>query len=267
MADAEEPPADRLSLIPRNRRQSNEEPEEEVQVTWFELFFDLVFVVAISKISAPLEEVETLFSGGTGVYTLRIICIWWVWHTATGCANVIRKGAPMWMMTFTTLALVCFAARACQRNDNRAFLYFYALARILNTGTYLWLLARGPGTLSAARFKAFRTVVLSGVPLAFAEAGLAFTAAALANGPDDSAALANGPEDPAALPKAATVPSSACIGCWVTLAAMWPALRTVVSQVKADASEESPESRPFDVSPLPAQPCPHAAPNCTRSRR
>jgi low temperature requirement protein LtrA len=209
-----------------------EQPEEEeVQVTWFELFFDLVFVVAISKIAAPLEEVETLFSGVTGVYVLRITCVWWVWHTATGCADVIRQGAAMWLMTFTTLALVCFAARACQRNDNSSFLYFYAASRVLNTATYLWLLvARGKSTLSAAKYKAFRFLVLSNIHVTFAEAGLAFTAAALANGPSG----------------ATTVPTGACIGCWITLAAMWPTLRTAFGLYRPRV--EQTEERPFDVS-------------------
>ena len=230
------PPADRLSLIPRSRsRQSEavEEPEEEeVQVTWFELFFDLVFVVAISKIAAPLEEVETLFSGVTGVYILRITCIWWIWHTATGCANTIRQGAAMWVMTFTTLALVCFAARACQRNDNRVFLYFYAAARILNTATYVWVLTRGADALSVVRYKAFRFVVLSSLPFTAAEAGLAFTAAALANGPS----------------RATTVPPGACIVCWITLAVMWPAIRTLTGIACKHVDATGEKENPFDVS-------------------
>jgi low temperature requirement protein LtrA len=47
---------------------------------WLELFFDLAFVIVVHRIAVPLES-QPLTAGRTLRFSLRIFCVWWVWHS------------------------------------------------------------------------------------------------------------------------------------------------------------------------------------------
>jgi low temperature requirement protein LtrA len=51
------------------------------KATWFELFFDLAFVVAVAQLSAAYAHHYTL--GGAAVFALAFLAMWWCWlgHT------------------------------------------------------------------------------------------------------------------------------------------------------------------------------------------
>lgn len=64
---------------PRLRTAENE--EEERRATWLELFYDLVFVVAIAQVSHNLTE-DVSLSGFLG-FVILFVPIWWSWVGAT----------------------------------------------------------------------------------------------------------------------------------------------------------------------------------------
>ena len=51
------------------------------KATWFELFFDLVFVVAVAQLSGAYAHHYDL--GGALVFALAFLAMWWCWlgHT------------------------------------------------------------------------------------------------------------------------------------------------------------------------------------------
>lgn len=69
------------SLWQPPRLRVNEDDESERHATWLELFFDLVFVVAISELAHNLSE-DTSPIGFLGFVAL-FIPIWWCWVGAT----------------------------------------------------------------------------------------------------------------------------------------------------------------------------------------
>jgi low temperature requirement protein LtrA len=63
------------------RLRSDEDRQEERKVTWLELFFDLVFVVAISQLASELAHDITWVAAGT--FALLFMAVWWIWIGAT----------------------------------------------------------------------------------------------------------------------------------------------------------------------------------------
>lgn len=60
---------------------TDEDRSQERKVTWLELFFDLVFVVAISELAHELAV--TISIGGLTTFALLFIAVWWIWIGAT----------------------------------------------------------------------------------------------------------------------------------------------------------------------------------------
>jgi low temperature requirement protein LtrA len=69
------------SLWQPPRLRTPQDQEEERHATWLELFYDLVFVAAISEVAHSLSEHVSL-SGYLG-YVLLFVPIWWSWVGAT----------------------------------------------------------------------------------------------------------------------------------------------------------------------------------------
>src|SRR5262249_60735676 len=70
-------------LSPRQLRTLAE--EEERHATWYELFFDLVFVAAVSQLAAALSREPTLT--GFARYAALFVPIAWAWSGFTFYAN------------------------------------------------------------------------------------------------------------------------------------------------------------------------------------
>src|SRR5262245_22450957 len=66
--------------LPRERR-----PHEHSRVTFVELFFDLVFVFAVTQISHTL--LEHLTPLGLLQATLLLLSVWWIWIDTSWCTN------------------------------------------------------------------------------------------------------------------------------------------------------------------------------------
>lgn len=74
-----------MTIIQPPRLRIGEDSEEERRATWLELFYDLVFVVAVSQIAHNLKEDVSL----TGLlkFVVLFIPIWWSWIGTTFYAN------------------------------------------------------------------------------------------------------------------------------------------------------------------------------------
>ncbi|MBD2678582.1 MULTISPECIES: low temperature requirement protein A [Nostoc] len=73
------------NFIQPPRLRIGEETEEERRATWLELFYDLVFVVAVSQLAHNLKE-DISLSGLFGFIVL-FIPVWWSWIGTTFYAN------------------------------------------------------------------------------------------------------------------------------------------------------------------------------------
>src|SRR5918994_813620 len=67
------------------RLRTLEDTAEERRATWFELFFDLVFVVTVAEIGLVLSDDATL--GGLLSYLALFVPVWWAWMGFTYYAN------------------------------------------------------------------------------------------------------------------------------------------------------------------------------------
>ncbi|MER3589952.1 MAG: low temperature requirement protein A, partial [Mastigocladus sp. ERB_26_1] len=67
------------------RLRIGEDSEEERHATWLELFYDLVFVVAVSQLAHNLKENVSL-AGYLG-FVFLFIPVWWSWIGTTMYAN------------------------------------------------------------------------------------------------------------------------------------------------------------------------------------
>ncbi|MEI1375203.1 MAG: low temperature requirement protein A [Nostoc sp.] len=67
------------------RLRIGEDTEEERRATWLELFYDLVFVVAVSQLAHNLNE-DISLSGLFG-FVVLFIPVWWSWIGTTFYAN------------------------------------------------------------------------------------------------------------------------------------------------------------------------------------
>jgi low temperature requirement protein LtrA len=60
---------------------TDEDRNQERKVTWLDLFFDLVFVVAISELAHELAV--TISVSGVTTFALLFVAVWWIWIGAT----------------------------------------------------------------------------------------------------------------------------------------------------------------------------------------
>lgn len=66
---------------------------EERHVTWLELFFDLVFVVAVAQVAHGLEEHMT--AGGLLAYAALFVPVWWLWMDFSYYADQFDSGLSL----------------------------------------------------------------------------------------------------------------------------------------------------------------------------
>ena len=68
------------------RLRIDEENEEERKATWLELFYDLIFVVAIAELSHSLSKDVSVH--GFISFVALFIVVWWCWLGATFYATL-----------------------------------------------------------------------------------------------------------------------------------------------------------------------------------
>lgn len=118
---------------------------EDRRVTWTELFFDLVFVAAVSQVGAPLGR-EYAFAELLR-FAFLLLVVWWAWHGYANYAtrfdvdDAIERGATLLQM----LAVIFMAANAEQGLDtvsSAGFAAAYGAMRMILAMRYLRAAAR-----------------------------------------------------------------------------------------------------------------------------
>jgi low temperature requirement protein LtrA len=117
-------------------------------VTWVELFFDLVFVAAVSQTGTPLAGHYAFAE--LGRYAFLLLVVWWAWHgyavyaTRFDGDDRVERAATLAQM----LAVIFMAANAEQGLDSESsagFAAAYAVMRLILVGRYVRTMRRGRG--------------------------------------------------------------------------------------------------------------------------
>lgn len=123
------------------------------RVGFLELFFDLVFVFAVTQLVKLLHDNHT--AAGWGRAGIMLWLIWWAWSQYTWAGNAIdldRRGTRIWMLVATAMMLA--AATAIPNafdGGGRWFALPYAAVRLLGLGLYWFGLAGDPNHRAALR--------------------------------------------------------------------------------------------------------------------
>jgi low temperature requirement protein LtrA len=148
----------------------------EQRATSLELFYDLVFVFAVTQVSHHL--LDDLTWRGAGQSALLLLVVWWSWNYTTWVTNELDPESPVvrLLMIALMLASLVMAAAMPEAFDATAGLFVGAyLAIQVGRHTFLTFVAAGPGTLERER---------AGRILAwFVFAGVFWVAGAIADGP------------------------------------------------------------------------------------
>jgi low temperature requirement protein LtrA len=150
--------------------------ETEQRVTPLELFYDLVFVFAITQVSHHL--LEHLTWAGAGQPALILLVVWWSWNYTTWVTNELDPESPvvrLLMIALMLASLVMSAAIPDAFGAEAGLFVGSYLAIQVGRHTFLTFVAAERGTLERER---------AGRILAwFAAAGVFWIAGAIAEGP------------------------------------------------------------------------------------
>jgi low temperature requirement protein LtrA len=110
------------------------EPDAEHQVTPLELFFDLVFVFAMTQVTSQLADDPTW--GGVLRGMLVLAALWWAWSTyawLTSAIDVDEGGVRLVMLGATgSMLIVALAVPGAFGDDAVLFGVAYLLVRVLH---------------------------------------------------------------------------------------------------------------------------------------
>ena len=114
--------------------------------TWLELFFDLVFVLAVAQLAGFLYD-DLTPAGFTG-FAFVFLPIWWVWIAFTHYADLFELDLPIYRVTMLLAMLASLAlamsVRGALGEDRVAFTITYVLLRGILLGLYVWTWWRVP---------------------------------------------------------------------------------------------------------------------------
>jgi low temperature requirement protein LtrA len=149
---------------------------QEQRTTTLELFYDLVFVFAITQVSHFL--LEHLTWEGAGQAALVLLVVWWSWNYTTWVTNELDPESTVVRMLLIGLMLASFlmAVAIPEAFGDRALLFAGAYVAIqIGRHTFLTFVAAGAGTVE--RERAGRILIW------FVAAGALWIAGALVEGP------------------------------------------------------------------------------------
>lgn len=141
-------------LQPPRLRIGEEVAEEHRHATWLELFYDLVFVVAVSQIAHYLHEDITL-KGFLG-FVFLFIPVWWAWIGTTFYANRFDSDDIKHRL-LTGLQMLAVAALAVNIHDglgesSAGFAIAYAVTRFVLVLEYLRVIKHIPQARGLAKY-------------------------------------------------------------------------------------------------------------------
>ncbi len=138
--------------VPRLR--IGEEAEENRHATWLELFYDLVFVVAVSQIAHKLQE-DVSLKGFFG-FVFLFIPVWWAWIGTTFYANRFDSDDIKHRL-LTGLQMLAVAALAVNIHhglgeSSAGFAIAYAVTRVVLILEYLRVVKHIPQARGLATY-------------------------------------------------------------------------------------------------------------------
>ena len=125
---------------------------EEQRATPLELFYDLVFVFAVTQVSHLL--LDDLSWRGAGHAALTLLVVWWAWNYTTWVTNELDPGsiAVRLLLIGLTLATLLMAVAIPQAFGEHALLFAASYVAIqVGRHTFLTFAAAGQGTLERER--------------------------------------------------------------------------------------------------------------------
>ena len=149
------------NLLGRPRLRTAEEAGEERHASWLELFFDLVFVLAIAELAHNLSG--DLTPTGFVLFAALSVPVWWAWAGYTFYADRFETDDAFYRLAMFA-AMLAIAALALSVHDafhggSAAFAAAYVLVRVVLIGLY----ARARRHVPAARELCGRYIVGFGV--------------------------------------------------------------------------------------------------------
>jgi low temperature requirement protein LtrA len=139
---------------------SEREPDAEHQVTPLELFFDLVFVFAITQVTALLADNSTW--GGVLRGMLVLAALWWAWVAyawLTSTLDVDEGGVRLAMLaSLGAMLIVALAVPGAFGDDAVLFGAAYLLVRLLHLVLYA-IVGRDDPDLLGAVFRLAATAI------------------------------------------------------------------------------------------------------------
>ena len=131
------------TLTPAPAGTPSAEPAEQ-RVTALELFFDLVFVFAITQVTGFIAHDATWTRPIEGLAIL--VVVWWAWGSYAWLGNTAGSDEGLFRVTlFAAAGAMIIAAIAVPNafgRDALAFGIAYAVVRVLHIGAYM-VLGRG----------------------------------------------------------------------------------------------------------------------------
>src|SRR3954449_4272524 len=130
-------------------------PNQHSRVTYAELFFDLVFVFAVTQVSHtllgrfnPLGALQT---------TLLFLAVWWVWVYTSWITNWLNPElTPVRIMLFLLMLGGLVLSTSIPKAFESRGLWFAAAYAAMQVGKTVFLLLSTPAWRSVARINAIR---------------------------------------------------------------------------------------------------------------
>jgi low temperature requirement protein LtrA len=139
-------------------------PEAEQRVTSLELFFDLVFVFAITQVTSLLSNDPTWHGLVEGLLVLG--ALWWAWGAYAWLTNTLNpeEGAVRIAMFGAMAAMLIVALAVPEAFDEHGVIFgvAYLFVRAMHLGLYM-LAARGDHDLLGAVLRMTPSSLISGV--------------------------------------------------------------------------------------------------------
>ncbi len=125
--------------------------DEPRHVTWLEVFFDLVFVLAIAELAHYLHDHLTV--AGFFQFVFLFLPVWLVWSNYTYYADVFDIDSPRFRIAMLTAMLLSAALAVTIPNamgsGSTEFAVVYVALRALLVGLYVWAWHSSPDVRTA----------------------------------------------------------------------------------------------------------------------
>lgn len=130
-------------------------PHQHSRVTYAELFFDLVFVFAITQISHTLLAHFTL--PGALQVTLLFLAVWWVWVFTTWITNWLDpQKTPVRLLLFAMMLGGLVLSTSIPKAFDERGLWFAVAYAAMQVGKTIFLWLSTPASRSRTRMNAIR---------------------------------------------------------------------------------------------------------------